>query len=160
MAFRFFISCLLVILAVGCCGKRPLLKSTTQSDSTSTERVISYRDTVYVSDSASVSTSFNCDSLINELLKADKKPFKMQSKNARLTITATPSGQLRIKSECDPLEIEARIRQELLKEFKSSYKSERIEVPVQFIPDWVKFLAYLGGIFLLLVVGYIILKIK
>lgn len=163
---RFLVIAMLLLMMAGCCNTRPLSQQHTVTDTTYVEKVITVRDTIIQYEGATATAEVDCDSLIKALSKDFKTPFDTSSKAVisrknHATLTAQlVNGQLQFAANCDSLEKEIQLRDTLLKEFRQRNETTITEVPVKFIPAFVKWLAIFGATCAVFMLGALFFKIK
>lgn len=143
------VSCSAILSTVGCKSQSTLER--TIHDTLRIEKTVTLRDTVFKTDSAAVRTALSvpCPDF-----KTDFKPVSKTVKNAKLT-TELVSDSLVINCKCDTLAIVAQIRDTKEKQYHSrSEKETKKAKPEKYIPGYVQFLAWSGGVFwVLLLLG-------
>lgn len=149
------VTCSTIISTAGCRSLRPALEI---HDTTIVERTITIHDTVFKTAPASVRTTLAVP--CPDQFKKDFKPSSNRNKNATVK-TSMVGDSLQIDCECDTIAIRAQ-----LKNIYEKTDHNRTEVATRTVennvPGFVKFLAWSGGIFwvliLIAVFGKIFLK--
>lgn len=148
-----------LFLTTGCCRQQYPTVRDSVKDSISVERHTVARDTIIKIPGDSVSITIPYASLNN-----DSTPFKPLQKNngrASLKVTKQPNNDIQIACKCDSASIAAKVLDTYIKEHRQVETTKTIISPSEkYIPRWVKILAWIGGILLLLVTIALFLKIK
>lgn len=143
MAFPLFLSCQ---------ASKPTPDRVT--DSVMVEKTIVIRDTVFTTPAAATSLSIS----LNELSKGIKKPLKARSGHASATLYQV-GDRVRVDCKCDTLAITAQLRDRFEQRL---HKQTITQTPEQsfYTPWYMKALATVGGLFIVLLVAGIIYKTK
>ena len=117
------------------------------------EKEVYIRDTVFVTNASSVSTSLPItDPHFKSAFKALSKTFKNATVSAKIV-----GDSLQIDCKCDTLFIKAQLRDtyekeyhsrqrdSLLNEFRATSEKENKTILEKHVPGWVKFFAWSGG---------------
>lgn len=148
----------LILLATGCRSQKretsiPIVLNHTIHDTVTVTKTVNERDTVFITEA--VKTNFKVD------LKYLKEGFKSgsQNKNASAGIKVT-DGQLEVDCTCDSLSIYAKIRDQVVEKDRQRTDSKIILKTEQIphIPWYIKLLAWIGGIGIVIIVGRLLLK--
>lgn len=113
------------------------------------------RDTVIIAPASQVDVSMQVEAILNKSLKGFEKQFK----NATLRIDRFEDS-LRIVCECDTLAIQAQLRDKYEREYRQSEITITREIPVRYVPKWVRIFAWIGGISVAATGAYIFYKLK
>ena len=141
----------ILVLIVGCKSQHSTsVEKTTVTDSTVVKLTPVDTTVTFPADSVRIVTSVNSLSEVPTI-----------KKSTRATLSISRLGEI-ITADCRAEALEAKIRL-LNKEIEHFRKietdrSETIVVPEKYVPWTIKYLAWIGGIFLLFVVGKLILK--
>lgn len=148
---------ILLVMTAGCRSWRPLSQQHTVTDTTYVHTTVVERDTVLVTERDTVAITFDCDSILTAF-KRNSNAVITRSNQAHVILTPDTAGRLTVTAVCDTVAIAARIRDTLTREARIRTEVTVTEVPVPFVPWWVKGLAFVGG--LALIIGIIITGIK
>jgi IMP dehydrogenase/GMP reductase len=146
---NFFIAAVLVMVFSGCSSK-PVTGFKTVYDTITRQKIITYRDTVLITEKTTVTLVTDCND-VSEIPKVKQK------KNAKLTLAKTSDGKLTASCECDTLTIKAKLKDELQKERQTTVRTETKIQKEKYVPGWVKIFAWIG---ILSVLGIITFYIK
>lgn len=145
---------LFITLVAGCAStKPPAAPGVVIKETITVIDTVIIRDTILQAPAASAT--------LNADLKDLKEGFKQQSKSNQATASASVAGgKLSVNCDCDSLSIYAKLHDRY-----SMVQSDRQETitppPViqydKYVPWWVRFLAWFGGIALVVVAGAFIL---
>lgn len=149
---NFFIVVVIVIVFSGCRSPKPVIGFKTIHDTITCEKLITYRDTIFVTEKAKVTLVTDCNNL------SENPKFK-QNKNAKLSLSKSPEGKLTVKCECDTLTIKAKLKDELQKEIQTKVRFETYIQKEKYVPENIKLLASIGEILIILVLGSVIIII-
>ncbi len=147
--------CSVACLVVGCRTAAPIIQTHTVSDTVWVETQTVIRDTVLTAPASRVQSDIAYTKLLNQALNGFEKQFK----NARLTVK-TIRDTVRITCDCDSIALEAKLRNKIIREMHKTQIKTTEQVPVRYVPKWIKILAWVGGIAVLMLLIGIILKIK
>lgn len=139
-----FISCTFLFLS-GCRSAKPLESFHTVTDSVTVTISVTERDTVFWTTSDTVSFLFDCDSLFTALSKKPSQDLK-GTKNSRLNFSSPDQNRILVQSICDPIAIEARLRDSLITVLSSRSEIYRVVVPKKYTPRHIFALAVFGGL--------------
>jgi hypothetical protein len=142
---------LILVFVVGCKSQHSTsIEKTTVTDSTVVKFTPVDTTVAFAADSVRIVSSVNSLSEIPTI-----------KKGKRATLSISRIGEI-ITADCKAEELEAKIRllNKEIEHFRTveTDKSEVKIVPERFVPWTIKYLAWIGGIFLLFVVGKLILK--
>jgi hypothetical protein len=126
------------------------------------ERTITLRDTTIVIEGASVSTTFDCDSLVRALstFEGPSKVIRKQNKQASITIQADSAGRLSLTANCDDLERQLQLRDERIHELQRRHERSTETILVPFCPPWKDGLALIGALALVAILFMLIYTIR
>lgn len=156
----YYLAIICLLIGAGCKSVHPVLETSTEiKDSTYVTESTAVQDTTLYSPSDSVATAFDCDSLYKASLKWGQTPFKVNSKSASLYFESAPGGRLAVRCVCDSAAIEAKLRHRITREVHTRTEKKNAVTPVKFIPDWVKWLAWVGGAAIVFFIARIAIKI-
>ncbi|AIM38088.1 hypothetical protein KO02_16400 [Sphingobacterium sp. ML3W] len=153
-----FIGLGLILLATACGSRKtgssiPLVLHQTIHDTVTVTKTVTERDTVFITKVAN--TNFKVD------LKDLKEGFKSgsQNKNAIAGIKVS-DGKLEVDCTCDSLSIYAKIRDQITEKDRQRIDTKTIlkTEHVPYIPWYIKSLAWIGGIGIVIIVGRVLLK--
>lgn len=145
----------ILILLVGCKSNRPTVeKSRIVKDSTSTVIRIVPRDTIVPVPGDSVRVQVPLKDLGIVPVTGISKSGNLKASVSRV------NDQIIVDCDVKELELKLQLLDKEIQILKSKLitEAERIEVPVKFVPWWVKTLAWAGGILIALIVLKLILK--
>ncbi|MBX7204153.1 MAG: hypothetical protein K1X81_01900 [Bacteroidia bacterium] len=145
--------CVAFIASQGCRTAKVTTRET--HDTVFVSKTITVTDTVFKTEATQVSEWLPIDSL----LKPDLNPVTKQFKNARLTITRYAGG-IKADCDCDTLAIKAQLIHTQEKEYRARSQTETktITIRERYVPGFIKFLAWSGGIFWLALIAYFTFK--
>jgi len=161
-----FIGLLLCFSFIACSKKHyPSIDTTVQTDSTTT---ITERDTNVIAPKASAGLNIPFDNILNLHLNGDSKPFNLGESTNRqakvkasvITDSQTKQKSLKIDCDCDTLAIQAKIKHKTQVVNKSTIVEKVIVEKQRFIPGFIKFLAWVGGLAIFSLIILIIYHIK
>ena len=144
----------LVWMPQSCRTTQPIVQ--TEVKEVLVERTITDTIVTIAPDSASIKALLECDSAGNVLIKELQE---IQGKNVSLALAlknsqkGKPIGTLSVDCKQDSLEKVIALKDETIKELSNNKQVETIEV--KYIPDFVKWLAWIGGAAIL----YVVLRI-
>lgn len=144
----------IAVLTVGCKNIAPIVHTRTVTDTVFTEVETIIRDTVLIAPAAQVDIEMQVEAFLKESLNGFQKQFK----NAKLNVVRV-NDTIRIECECDTLALKAEIRDRYESEWRKTEIIEVREVPVKFVPWWVKTLAWIGGAVALVVLSLAAIQI-
>ena len=140
---------LIVWMLQGCRTPQPIVQ--TEVKEVLVERTITDTIVTIQPDSASIKALLECDSAGNVLIKELEE---VQGKNVSLALAlknsskGKPIGTLSVDCKQDSLEKVIALKDETIKELSNNKQVETIEV--KYIPDFVKWLAWIGAAAILL----------
>lgn len=145
-------SCSIILSTAGCKSQSAL--GITIHDTLKVEKTIVVRDTVFKTIPTAVKTTLYipCPEF--------KKKFKTslnQFKNVKQRATMV-GDSLQINCLCDTLAIKAQLINTYEKTYRSKIEATKETVRIKYVPDWVKFFAWCGAAFWLIVLIKSILK--
>ena len=142
--------CVAIMLAMfGCKTPQPIVQ--TEVKEVLVERTITDTIVTIAPDSASIKALLECDSAGNVLIKELQE---IQGKNVSLALAlknsqkGKPIGTLSVDCKQDSLEKVIALKDETIKELSNNKQVETIEV--KYIPEVVKWFAWIGAAFLVL----------
>lgn len=141
-------------LTVGCKHTAPIVQTRTVTDTVYTQVETVVRDTVLMAPAAKVDVELQVEAFLKESLKGFEKQFK----NATLKVGRI-NDTIRIECACDTLAIKAQLRDRYAKEWRKTEIKDVKEVPVKYIPAWIKYLAWLGGAVCVIILGLAAIQI-
>jgi hypothetical protein len=147
--FSIFIVMLLV--SVGCKSSQPTVQVVHDSIFVEKTKTVTIVDTVIKIPASHVGLTFPCDSF-----KQGLNPVSKTVKNAKLTVHRQSGNSLKIDCNCDTVEIKAKLLHTLETEYKarSQIQNSTTVERVKYTPWHIIALAWLGGLFLIGLVGY------
>jgi hypothetical protein len=146
---------MMVWMLQGCKSPQPIVQ--TEVKEVVVEREV--RDTIVtiLPDSASIKALLECDSAGNVLIRELQEA---QGKNVKLQLSleqASGNGVVTVECKQDSLERVIALQNEKISELSNNKQTETIEV--KYIPDIVKWLAWIGAGAILLAVLWVVLKV-
>lgn len=143
---------LAALLLSSCASLRPV-KETVIYDTVRVDNQVVIRDTIIKSVRATVTDTFEvpCPEMNLNISR--------QSGHAKLRVNIT-GGQGSAECICDSTEIRAQIRDHYEKIYHARGEKKTRIITKKYVPKWIKFLAWSGAIFYLLLLIIIIWKIK
>jgi len=139
---------------MACKPTASVVKTRSVKDSVSTKVTFTPKDTVITVPGKSISIS----KPISELSPA---PIVKKLNGASISLKKV-GDTIEAYCEVDELKLIIQLQERLIEIYKqhATESSEVAEVPVKYIPPFVKFLAWLGAIFFVLAIAAVILRIK
>lgn len=146
---------LLTIALMGCKVKKEFVYlpgETVHTTDTVTKTVtVIVRDTVIKKEESKASASVP--------LKDVKKGFKHDFKNKDASGSIEEKdGNLNVTCKCDSLEIRVKLQDKIIETLKKKVTEKTTPRPVQYIPWYIKILAWVGGIFLAFAIIMVLAK--
>ncbi len=144
---------LIILFSVAsCCSRKPISASKTIHDTIRVSEFVKVRDTVFVTKPTGTSIDIPV-SKITEI----KNPIISKKDNSTLTVRREKDTVF-IDCDCDSIKLKAQIRDKIINKDRIRSEVELREVPVKFIPWYIKILAWIGGIFIVVIIGVMIGK--
>ena len=139
-----------------CASRKPAQAVFFKTDTVSIEKIVTYRDTVFVTEKSEVSATFKPDLISVEM------PIKKENKNVTLTISKSKDGAISADCKCDSVKVAAKLKNSLEKigHSQSVIKTETTIKEVKYTPLWAKILSAIGALFILLLLIEIYKKTK
>lgn len=152
--FKILLVCCGVLSLVGCKVLCPPAERIVIHDSTQT--VVRIHDTILYSAPASVTGEIALGDLI---IKENFKPVRKTYKHATL-LQKVVNDTLVSTCLCDTAAIRAQYRETITTRLRSEFSKVVLPpVEVKFIPKWVKWLAWIGGFWIVIAIGWLILRV-
>lgn len=152
--FKILLVCCGVLSLVGCKVLCPPAERIVIHDST--ETVVHIHDTILYSAPASVTGEIALSDLI---IKEKFTPVKKTYKHATL-IQKVVNDTLVSTCLCDTAAIRAQYRDIVTTRLRSEFSKVTLPpVEVRYIPTWVKWLAYIGGFWIIIAIGWLIIRV-
>ncbi|MGY5253293.1 hypothetical protein [Sphingobacterium spiritivorum] len=143
------------VLITGCKSSRqvPATTAIIQQDTIRVTSTIRIRDTILVTQPAKASMDIQVEDL--------KEGFVLKNSSRNATVSArVTSGKLNMDCICDSLSIYAQLRDKMIQTDTQRRLTitKTVSKEIKFIPWYIRVLAWLGGISLIIIVGRILLK--
>jgi hypothetical protein len=147
-------SFVVVVFSAGC-KVRPAVEKSIH-DTTIVTRTIIERDTILIAPAASVKVKVPvpCPTF-KESFNGVQKQFKQVGLEMHIE-----GDSLSVQCDCDSLEIKAKLRSEFEKQYHSTSDKTTVKVTEKHVPHWIVVLASIGALSLILLLVFIIQKIK
>lgn len=149
----------MLVLATFCivgCGshQRPIVNTVNTLDSTRVDRSVRVRDSL-------VKIREAVSELIIHEKDLDEKPQSHKEGNA--TVTLYKEGDsIHASAKCDSLELQLQLKDSIINTFRYRETDKTVTLPperIKYTPGFVKFLAWSGGAFWLIIIGCVLIRI-